>query len=80
MDLETRKISFIQEFLAIENEEIVIRLENFLKKEKKNNLDKAFRPMTMEAFQDRINKSMEDSKNGRVTEMGDFLAEIEKWD
>ena len=80
MDLETRKISFIQEFLAIENEEIVIRLENFLKKEKKNNLDKSFRPMTMEAFQDRINKSMEDSKNGRVTEMGDFLAEIEKWD
>ena len=80
MDLETRKISFIQEFLAIQNEEIVIRLENFLKKEKKNNLDKAFRPMTMEAFQDRINKSMEDSKNGRVTEMGDFLAEIEKWD
>ncbi len=80
MDLETRKISFIQEFLAIQNEEIVIRLENFLKKEKKNNLDKVFRPMTMEAFQDRINKSMEDSKNGRVTEMGDFLAEIEKWD
>ena len=80
MDLETRKISFIQEFLAIQNEEIVIRLENFLKKEKKNNLDKAFRPMTMEAFQDRIIKSMEDSKNGRVTEMGDFLAEIEKWD
>ena len=80
MDLETRKISFIQEFLAIQNEEIVIRLENFLKKEKKNNLDRVFRPMTMEAFQDRINKSMEDSKNGRVTEMGDFLAEIEKWD
>ena len=80
MDLETRKISFIQEFLAIQNEEIVIRLENFLKKEKRNSHDKAFHPMTMEAFQDRINKSMEDSKNGRVTEMGDFLAEIEKWD
>ena len=79
MDLETRKISFIQEFLAIENEEIVIRLENFLKKEKKNNLDKAFRPMTMEAFQDRINKSMDDSKNGRGIESSELLKEIKKW-
>jgi anionic cell wall polymer biosynthesis LytR-Cps2A-Psr (LCP) family protein len=80
MDLQTRKISFVQEFLSIESEEIISRLENFLKKEKKVNTTKEFSPMTMEEFQNRINQSEQDSINGRLTEMNDFLAEIKKWD
>ena len=80
MDLQTRKISFVQEFLSIESEEIISRLENFLKKEKKINTNKEFSPMTMEEFQNRINQSEQDSINGRLTEMNDFLAEIKKWD
>jgi hypothetical protein len=80
MDLQSRKISFVQEFLSIESEEIISRLENFLKKEKKVNTNKEFSPMTMEEFQNRINQSEQDSINGRLTEMNDFLAEIKKWD
>ncbi|CAN1565961.1 hypothetical protein MCEGE10_02905 [Flavobacteriaceae bacterium] len=80
MDLQSRKISFVQEFLSIESEEIISRLENFLKKEKKVNTTKEFSPMTMEEFQNRINQSEQDSINGRLTEMNDFLAEIKKWD
>ena len=79
MDLQTRKITFIQEFLSIQNEEIVARLENFLKKEKKNYADKEFRPMTMDEFENRIDQSMDDSKNGRVIEVNELLKEIEKW-
>lgn len=79
MDLQTRKIAFVQEFLSIQNEEIIFRLENFLKKEKENNIDKEFSPMTMEEFQSRIDQSMEDSKNGRVIEAKDLLKEIKKW-
>jgi anionic cell wall polymer biosynthesis LytR-Cps2A-Psr (LCP) family protein len=80
MDLQSRKISFVQEFLSIESEEIISRLENFLKKEKKVNTTKEFSPMTMEEFQNRINQSEQDSINGRLTEMNDFLAEIKKWE
>jgi anionic cell wall polymer biosynthesis LytR-Cps2A-Psr (LCP) family protein len=80
MDLQSRKISFVQEFLSIESEEIISRLENFLKKEKKVKTNKEFSPMTMEEFQNRINQSEQDSINGRLTEMNDFLAEIKKWD
>ena len=80
MDLQSRKISFVQEFLSIESEEIISRLENFLKKEKKVNTTKEFSPMTMEEFQNRINLSMEDSKNGRVISSKDLLKEIKEWD
>lgn len=41
MDLQSRKISFVQEFLSIESEEIISRLENFLKKEKKSTQPKS---------------------------------------
>lgn len=36
--------------------------------------------MTMEEFQNRINLSMEDSKNGRVISSKDLLKEIKEWD
>lgn len=80
MDLQTRKISFVQEFLSIQNEEVISRLENFLKKEKKINIDKEFNPMAIAELNRRIDQSEQDSINGRLTEMNDFLAEIEKWD
>ena len=32
MNLETRKINFIQEFLNLDNEDIILGLENFLRK------------------------------------------------
>lgn len=79
MDLQTRKISFVQEFLSIESEEIIYRLEKQLKKEKQTHIDKEFSPMTMKEFESRIDQSMEDSKNGRVIEANQLLEEIKKW-
>lgn len=79
MDLQTRKISFVQEFLSIESEELISRLEKYLKKEKEINIDKEFSPMTMKEFESRIDQSMEDSKNGRVIEAKILLEEIKKW-
>lgn len=79
MDLQTRKISFVQEFLSIQSEEVISRLEKYLKKEKKIILDDEFSPMTMEEFESRIDQSMEDSKNGRVIEAKQLLEDIKKW-
>jgi hypothetical protein len=35
MDIQTRKLNFIQEILAVSNEKIIDKLESLLKKEKK---------------------------------------------
>jgi hypothetical protein len=77
MDLQTRKISFVQEFLSIQSEEVISRLEKYLKKE--INVNKEFSPLTMTEFESRIEQSMEDSKNGRVIEANQLLEEIKKW-
>lgn len=79
MDLQTRKISFVQEFLNLQNEEIILLLEKLLKKEKKKMVSKELKPMTIEAFNKRIDISLEDSEKGRLTESSKLLSEIEKW-
>jgi hypothetical protein len=77
MDLQTRKLNFIQDFLKLESEQAISHLEKLLKKEtqKKSEL----KPMAMKEFQKRIDQSTEDSKNDRLTENSDLISEIEKW-
>ena len=80
MDLQTRKIEFVQEFLKIQSEEVVSRLEKLLWKERDSSEQEAFKPMMVEEFNTRIDKSMEDSKNGRIVEASELKDVIDKWD
>ena len=79
MDLQSRKISFVQEFLDLQNEEIISLFEKLLRWEKKKLTQKELTPMTLEELNKRIDTALEDSKNGRLTESGKLLSEIEKW-
>jgi len=40
MDLQSRKTEFVQDFLKLQSEEAISRLEKLLKKEKKNVIGK----------------------------------------
>jgi len=79
MDLQTRKLELIQEFLKIQSEDVISRLEKILRKENKNSDKENFKPMTIEEFNSRIDQSMEDSKNGRLIESSELKAKIDKW-
>ncbi len=79
MDIQKRKIIFIQEFLKIQSEDVIAMLENVLKKESKTSEEKDFEPMTIEELNNRIDKSIVDSENGRIIEASELKAKIEKW-
>ncbi|MFO8022951.1 MAG: hypothetical protein R6U65_10830 [Perlabentimonas sp.] len=79
MNILARKMNFVQEFLRISDEDLVVKLENFLKSERKKRIKKEFSPMTMDEFIEMIEKSEDDAKNGRVTEARELLNRIEKW-
>jgi len=64
MDLQSRKIEFMQEFLKIQSEEVISQLEKILRQRNKTSDKEEFEQMTIEEFNLRIDKSMEDSKNG----------------
>ena len=75
MDLQSRKIEFMQEFLKVQSEEVISRLESILRKGKENDL----KPMTIEEFNLRIDKSMNDSENGKLIESSELKAKMEQW-
>ncbi|WMN10910.1 hypothetical protein QYS49_36470 [Marivirga salinae] len=74
MNIEARKISFIQEFLKIQNEDIINSLEQILKKRKLESYDENLKPMSTEQLNSEIDKAMEDSKNGRMTKASELKA------
>ena len=61
MDIQTRKLNFIQEVLTISNEKIIFKLESLLKKEQ-GSLD----PLLKEKFTSRALKANENIKEGKV--------------
>ena len=77
MDIQTRKIAFVQEFLKLQNEELISRLESLLRADKSKNDD--FKPMTIEELNIRLDKSVNDSENDRLTTSQDLIAEVETW-
>ena len=79
MDLEARKISFIQEFLRLQSEEIVSGLENLMRKKKAELIEQNFKPISMKQYNAEIDQAMEDSKKGRMVKATDLKAKIQKW-
>ena len=79
MDLQTRKLTFIQEFLRIQNEDVISGLEKMLKKRRAELYEKNLKPMSMEHFNADIDQSLEDSANDRVINARDLKEEIKKW-
>lgn len=80
MDLEARKISFVQEFLRLQNEEIVSGLEALLRKRKAELLEENLKPMTMQEYNSEIDQAMGESKNRRMITASDLKSKIQKWD
>ena len=78
MSLQTREIEFIQEFLKLQSEQVVARLENILRKEKRNSREPSFEPMSQDELYKRIDKSESDFRNNRFKESADILAKYDK--
>ncbi len=65
MNIESRKLLFIQELLRIKNEDIIIGLEKTLQQWKSKGNEEV-KPMTLEQFNDEIDQSMADSHKDNV--------------
>ncbi|NOX86648.1 MAG: hypothetical protein GXO86_11910 [Chlorobi bacterium] len=66
MDIQTKKLNFIQEFLRLTDEKVIDKLNRILKSERKKQIEKDLSPMSIEQLNDEIDKAVEDAKNERV--------------
>lgn len=77
MNIESRKIEFVQAFLNLQSEELISQFEKLLKKAKQS--ERELEPFSTEELNSRIDSSLEDSTNDEITESNELLSEIRQW-
>lgn len=74
MDIQSRKLEFIQDFLKLQSEEVIAQFEKLLKNakniEEENNLEK----LTIEEMNERISKSEDDFENKKFKTTSELLS------
>jgi hypothetical protein len=78
MDLQSRKIEFVQTFLKIKSEEAISKLENLLKKEVNSSLKIENKSMNKEELNLRIDQSESDFKNNLYKSSEELLSKFDK--
>jgi hypothetical protein len=74
MTLEARKIEFLKEFLKLQSEETISRLEDILRNELNSSNSGDYEPMSEEDLNNRIDKSESDFRNKKFKSSKDLLA------
>ena len=75
MDIQTRKIEFIQAFLKLESEEVISQFEVLLSLKSYYVVkeDKDIKPISIKEFNKRMDKSEDDFENGRYKNTAELL-------
>ena len=74
MDIHLRKIHLVQAILNIQNEEIIIGFEKLLAKINTENNTEGILPMSLEEFNERIDKSEKDFIEGNFIDADTLFA------
>lgn len=74
MDLQTRKIEFVQAFLKLQSEEMISQFEKLLKNVKQSESENDFEPFTVEELNERILKSEKDFENNKFKTTAELLS------
>ena len=79
MDIQTKKLHFVQEFLRLKDENLIDKLSDLLRMEKKKKIEKELKPFSRKEFNDLIDSAESDSENGRLTSARELKNEIDSW-
>jgi len=79
MDIQTRKINFVQEFLRLRNIKLIEKLEKILLEDKAKDYEANLKPINIDNFNKMIDKSIEDAKLGNVVNAHELKESVKKW-
>jgi hypothetical protein len=79
MDIQTRKINFVQEFLRLRNIKLIAKLEKILLEDKAKDYEANLKPLSIDNFNNMIDKSIEDANQGNVISARDLKESVKKW-
>jgi hypothetical protein len=79
MDVQLRKIHFFKEFLRLNNEQAIEKLETLLKAEKQRIYSTEPEPMSSKELDKIIDNAEKDAKAGRIVNVRDLKRDIQSW-
>ena len=79
MDLQTKKLHFVQEFLRLKDESLIDKLNNMLRTERKKKFERELQPFRKKEFNEMIDNAEADSESGRLTSAQELKKEIDSW-
>ena len=79
MDLQKRKLHFIQDFLKYANNNLLDKFEEILRAERAKTFEKEIKPLTISQYEQRIAKAVDDVKNNKAKTARVIKKEIETW-
>ncbi|MDQ3394359.1 MAG: hypothetical protein M3512_09650 [Bacteroidota bacterium] len=79
MTIQSRKLSLIEEFLKINDEEIISKVESLIKEENYKRYENTQAPMSMDEFRGMIDQAKRDSEEGRIISHQDLKRKIQSW-
>lgn len=78
MDIQSRKLAFIQAFLTLQSEEAIAQFERLMKKAKNIDEENQFNPFTVEEMNERISRSEDDFKNKKFKTTSELLSKYKR--
>ena len=79
MDIQTRKINFVQDFLRLRNVRLIEKLERILLEDKAKEYEANLKPFSIGNFNKMIDKSIDDAKQGNVVDARELKESVKKW-
>ncbi|OBW41311.1 hypothetical protein AB670_02288 [Chryseobacterium sp. MOF25P] len=74
MNIQSRKLEFIQDFLKLQSEEVIAQFERLLKKAKNIEEENTLEKLTVEEMNERISKSEDDFENKKFKTTSELLS------
>ena len=79
MDIQTRKINFVQEFLRLRNIKLIEKLEKILLEDKAKDYEANLKPLSLDNFNKMVDKSLDDTKQGNFVNARELKVSVRKW-
>jgi uncharacterized protein YjaZ len=79
MDIQTRKINFVQEFLRLRNIKLIEKLEKILLEDKAKDFEANLKPLSLDNFNKMVDKSIKDATQGNVVDARELKESVKKW-
>lgn len=79
MNIQTRKLGLIEEFIRMNDEDLITKIESLIRQEKKASHERNLKPMSMNEFEEMIDQAKKDSDSGRVITHQDLKKKVRTW-